>query len=71
MPDAVLCRAVYREMYRAMIAKDIPALSAVLDDGFILVHMTGLRQSKAAFLQAVADVIVSVDRANASFLSFL
>ena len=55
MPDAELCRAVYREMYRAMIAKDIPALSAVLDDGFILVHMTGLRQSKAAFLQAVAD----------------
>ena len=55
MPDADLCRAVYRAMYRAMIAKDIPALSAVLDEGFTLVHMTGLRQSKAAFLRAVAD----------------
>ena len=42
-------------MYRAMIAKDIPALSAVLDDSFVLVHMTGMRQPKAAFLKAVAN----------------
>ncbi len=38
-----------------MIDKDIPALSAVLDDSFVLVHMTGMRQPKAAFLKAVAD----------------
>ena len=38
-----------------MIAKDIPALSAVLDDSFALVHMTGMRQPKAAFLKAVAN----------------
>ena len=42
-------------MYRAMIAKDIPALSAVLDESFVLVHMTGMRQGKAAFLKAVAN----------------
>ncbi len=42
-------------MYRAMIAKDIPALSAVLDESFVLVHMTGMRQPKAAFLKAVAN----------------
>ncbi len=32
----------YIEMYRAMIAKDIPALSSALDDSFVLVHMTGI-----------------------------
>ena len=55
MSDRELCQAAYREMYRAMIAKDIPALSAVLDDSFVLVHMTGMRQPKAAFLKAVAN----------------
>ena len=42
-------------MYRAMIAKDIPALSGVLDDSFVLVHMTGMRQPRTAFLKAVAN----------------
>lgn len=55
MADRELCQAAYREMYRAMIAKDIPALSQVLDDSFVLVHMTGMRQPKAAFLKAVAN----------------
>ena len=55
MSDLELCRAAYREMYRAMIAKDAKALDAVLDDGFVLVHMTGMRQGKAAFIRAVAD----------------
>ena len=78
MSDRELCQAAYQEMYRAMIAKDIPALSAVLDDSFVLVHMTGMRQPKAAFLKAVAngtlnyasaehdsmDVTISGDRAT-------
>ena len=55
MSDQEQCRAAYIEMYRAMIAKDIPALSGVLDDSFVLVHMTGMRQPKAAFLKAVAN----------------
>ena len=55
MSDRELCQAAYREMYRAMIVKDISALSAVLDDSFVLVHMTGMRQSKAAFLKAVTN----------------
>ena len=38
-----------------MIAKDIPALSAVLDESFVLVHMTGMRQNKSAFLSAVKN----------------
>ena len=55
MSDQEQCRTAYIEMYRAMIAKDIPALSSVLDDSFVLVHMTGMRQHKAVFLKAVAN----------------
>ncbi len=38
-----------------MIAKDLPALDAFLDDSFMLVHMTGMRQNKQEFMQAVGD----------------
>ena len=55
MSDIELCRKVYREMYHAMIRKDIPALADILDDSFALVHMTGMRQPKPAFLKAVED----------------
>ena len=42
-------------MYRAMIAKDAEGLNAVLDNSFVLVHMTGMRQNKKAFVQAVMN----------------
>ena len=42
-----------------MLARDIPALDAILDDGFVLVHMTGMRQDKRAFLQSIADGTLS------------
>lgn len=45
----------YKKMYKAMIAKDADELNKVLDDGFVLVHMTGMRQSKQAFIRAVLD----------------
>ena len=53
MSNVELCRDTYRQMYRAMITKDSEALNAVLDDSFVLVHMTGMRQYKNAFIQAV------------------
>ncbi len=46
---------VYREMYKHMINKDILQLSRLLDDSFVLVHMTGMRQSKQEYLNAIAD----------------
>lgn len=55
MSDVELCREAYRQMYRAMIAKDAEDLNAVLDDSFFLVHMTGMRQNKKAFIQAVMN----------------
>ena len=47
--------ACYRQMYRGMVEKDRGLLSEVLDDTFVLFHMTGMRQSKEAFIRAVED----------------
>lgn len=55
MTDSELITAAYNKMYAAMIAKDIVALDEVLDDSMVLVHMTGLRQSKREYLKSIAD----------------
>ncbi len=47
--------SMYGEMYRHMISKDTAALGRMLDDSFVLVHMTGMRQPKAAYLNAIAN----------------
>ena len=46
---------LYTEMYQHMISKDISQLSEILDDSFILVHMTGMKQDKQEYLKAIAD----------------
>lgn len=43
----------YSQMYLGMIEKDRAVLSEVLDDSFVLVHMTGMRQSKAEYIRAI------------------
>ena len=53
--DTEQIRAAYAAMYDAMIAKDEAGLSRVLDDSFVLVHMTGMKQSKPVFIRAVLD----------------
>lgn len=45
----------YKAMYAAMIAKDREGLDAVLDDSFVLIHMTGMRQGKSEFIDAVLN----------------
>lgn len=55
MTDTEQIQEQYKKMYDAMIRKDETALAAVLDDSFVLVHMTGMRQSKTVFLRAVMD----------------
>ena len=47
--------AVYKRMYDGMIAKDETILRDVLDDSFVLVHMTGMRQPKEEFIKAVLN----------------
>lgn len=45
----------YKRMYDGMIAKDEGILRDVLDDSFVLVHMTGMRQPKEVFIGSVMD----------------
>ena len=55
MTDREKIETCYRQMYRGMVEKDRNVLDEVLDASFVLVHMTGMRQSKDAFIQAVED----------------
>ena len=64
MNDKEKIKELYRQMYRGMIEKDRGILSEVLDESFVLVHMTGMRQSKAAFIRAVEDGTLNYYSAN-------
>ena len=46
---------LYQEMYRAMVEKDTATLNRVHADDFVLIHMTGMRQSKQEYINAIAD----------------
>lgn len=52
-------RQCYVDMYQAMLDKDSTGLEKVLDDSFVLVHMTGMRQSKKEFIRAVLDGVLN------------
>ena len=55
MSDKDLFAEKYCAMYRAMIEKDGVALNALLDESFVLTHMTGMRQNKQEFIRAVEN----------------
>ena len=55
MSDQKKIATCYRQMYDGMVQKDRGLLSDVLDDSFVLVHMTGMRQDKETFIRAVED----------------
>lgn len=55
MDGKTLIIEAYKKMYTAMIAKDADVLNEVLDDSYVLVHITGMRQSKQALIQAVLN----------------
>ena len=55
MTDKEKIIQLYKEMYTAMINKDRAALERVHDDSFVLVHMTGMRQPKNAYIAAIMD----------------
>ena len=42
-------------MYQAMITKDTEVLEQLLDEDFVLIHMTGMRQSKQEYLRAIEN----------------
>lgn len=43
----------YKKMYQGMIAKDRGMLEQVLDETFILTHMTGMRQDREQYIRAI------------------
>jgi uncharacterized protein (TIGR02246 family) len=47
--------ALYERMYKAMIVKDSTVLDEVHADDFVLVHMTGMHQSKPVYIHAIMD----------------
>lgn len=55
MEEKERIRNVYMKMYDGMIAKNEAVLREVLDDSFVLVHMTGMRQPKEEFIGAVLN----------------
>ena len=48
-------RQLYETMYQAMVAKDTATLNRVYADEMVLIHMTGMRQSKKEYIHAIAD----------------
>ena len=55
MDDKQQIEALYKQMYRAMIAKDTATLGSLLDEHSVLIHMTGTRQPKHDYLRAIKD----------------
>ena len=53
MDDKQAIRDLYEQMYKAMIDKDIATLDRLHADDFVLTHMTGMRQSKMVYLEAI------------------
>ena len=64
MSDREQIEACYRQMYRGMVEKNRDLLSEVLDDTFVLIHMTGMRQSKETFIRAVENGTLDYYSAN-------
>lgn len=44
---------LYHDMYAAMVEKDRQELERIHDDSFVLIHMTGMRQNKAAYIRSI------------------
>lgn len=55
MDDKQQIIELYYQMYRAMVEKDTVTLDSIHADDFVLIHMTGMRQSKQAFIHAIAE----------------
>ncbi|TDM40240.1 nuclear transport factor 2 family protein [Macrococcoides goetzii] len=46
---------IYKKLYEAMIEKDTDTINNLLMDGIILVHITGVKQSKREWLRAIEN----------------
>lgn len=55
MDDREVCAELYRALGDASVRKDAEGMAAVLANDYVLVHMTGMRQSKREYIAAVMD----------------
>lgn len=55
MSDKEQIIKLYHDMYAAMVEKDKTELERVHGDPFVLIHMTGMHQSKREYIQAIMD----------------
>ena len=55
MTDRERIVRLYKKMYTAMVNKDRAELDRIHDDSFVLVHMTGMRQQKEAYIGSIMD----------------
>lgn len=55
MDDRKKIEQLYHEMYAAMVAKDRAELERIHDDSFVLIHMTGMRQSKQVYIDSIMN----------------
>ena len=53
MDDKEQITKLYHDMYAAMVAKDEAELNRVHDESFVLIHMTGMHQSKQEYIRAI------------------
>lgn len=55
MTDQDQITKLYHDMYRAMVQKDRAELERVHDESFVLLHMTGMRQSKQVYIDSIMN----------------
>ena len=55
MDDREAIRDLYRRYWHYMIEKNVAELRRLMSDDYVLMHMTGVRQSSDAFLSGLAD----------------
>ena len=55
MDDREAIRELYREYWRYMIDKDVRNLRRLMADDYVLMHMTGVQQSRETFLSGLKD----------------
>lgn len=53
--DEIKLEKLYKRMWQALLTKDIETLEEIHAEGFVLEHMTGMRQSKAEYLRCVRE----------------
>ena len=60
MDDRQQIYALYERMYKAMIAKDADVLHQVHAPDFVLVHMTGMRQSCEEYIRYIVNGTLNI-----------